>query len=112
MNLIDRDKLIEEIKEDAEGQIFWSATEHDRDDEKREFAIDKLLSAPVVEPLRFGYWIIKEDHGVYTVCSCCDCYTQCGADDEEENNRLFLTTNWCPHCGAWMDGTRRANESN
>lgn len=53
--------------------------------------------------LRHGHWIIKSDHGTYTVCSCCECYTQRGADDEEENNRLFFMPDFCPHCGARMD---------
>lgn len=103
MNLIDRDKLIKEIKENGELMIFSDASVHKRDDEKREYAINMLLDAPVVDTLRHGHWIFKFDHGAYTVCSCCDCYTQRGFDDEEENNRLCITSDWCPNCGAIMD---------
>lgn len=95
MNLIDRDKLIEEIKANGETMIFSGASQHDRDDEKREFAINMLLDAPVVDTLRHGHWIRKLDHGAYTVCSCCDCYTQRGFDDGEENNRLYIISDWC-----------------
>lgn len=103
MTLIDRDELIKEIREAGETMIFSNASQHRHDDEKREFAIYKLLEAPVIDTIRHGHWIIKFDHGVYTVCSCCDCYTQRGFDDEEENNRLYITSDYCPNCGAIME---------
>lgn len=57
MNLIDRDKLIEEIKANGETMIFSGVSQHDRDDEKREFAINMLLDAPIINTVRVAHWI-------------------------------------------------------
>lgn len=65
--------------------------------------IDWIPAADVVE-VRHGHWIIKtDDYGnEYMMCSCCK--------DEfypVDEDTVDSTPNYCPNCGAKMDGERR-----
>lgn len=102
MRLIDADKLprqyeFSKIKKQAEcigfaGSKFSAGV----------MAVwDALNNAPTVAPVKHGHWITLYDNGrPYTICSCCNQYTQRGLDDEEEDNRLYITSDFCPNCGA------------
>ena len=60
-------------------------------------------AADVVE-VRHGEWIIKTDDydNEYMMCSCCkDEFYPVDADTVDS------TTNYCPNCGAKMDGERK-----
>ena len=60
---------------------------------------------PTIDPVKHGKWVYKptSEYDGYIVCSNCDVYIPShklfGKDDEYTN-----TSNYCPHCGARMDG--------
>jgi hypothetical protein len=67
--------------------------------------IEDQPAADVVE-VRHGHWIIKTDEygNEYMMCSCCkDEFYPVDADTVDS------TPNYCPNCGAKMDGERKDN---
>lgn len=97
-NYIDKDKLINELKED------YAALVKERwfDDYVQGYgsAIDDIIAEPTadVQEIKHGHWIeqakIKKDGEVRLVhwrCSLCGCFL--GTN----------TANYCPACGAKMD---------
>lgn len=65
--------------------------------------IDWIPAADVVE-VRHGHWIIKTDEygNEYMMCSYCE--------DEfypADEDTVDSTPNYCPNCGARMDGERK-----
>ena len=73
--------------------------------ETKTTVICTVNTMPTIDPVKHGKWIYKptSDHDGYVVCSNCDVYIPShklfGKDDEYTN-----TSNYCPHCGARMDG--------
>lgn len=65
-----------------------------------QFAVNHIRTCPAadVEPVRHGRWIDCDDcYGSYVRCSVCeDEFTNWEAD--------CAVTNFCPNCGARMDG--------
>ena len=60
-------------------------------------AIEEAPEADVVE-VRHGYWV-RDSHREEAYCSLCDGITP--VDCEKE---LFYESDYCPNCGAKMDG--------
>lgn len=96
---IDKDKLINELKEDCAALV----KERWFDDYVQGYssAIDDIIAEPTadVQEVKHGHWIeqakIKKDGEVRLVhwqCSLCGCFL--GTN----------TANYCPACGAKMDG--------
>lgn len=67
------------------------------DDDYADEAVDRLPTADVA-PVRHGEWIdVEDDYGSYLRCSICgDEFTSWEAD--------CARTNYCPNCGAKMEG--------
>ena len=86
---VERETAIKELMNDAPEQVGYS----------REDAADciRYIDAADVVPVRHGYWISKNPHGYewIFVCSNCDY-----VDGYPFNDR----PNYCPNCGAKMDG--------
>lgn len=86
--LIDADKLLTNavIISNLEGQVEWSAVP----------AIN-ILAAPTVDavPVRHGHWETNSDRPDTLICSVC----KCGFDMWKHDPH-----NFCPNCGAKMDG--------
>ena len=81
---------------DAVADVYYNTPDINLSCEKFEEAILKIQAADVV-PVRHGYWISKNPHGYewIFVCSNCDY-----VDGYPFNDR----PNYCPNCGAKMDG--------
>lgn len=86
---IERETAIKELMNDAPEQVGYS----------REDAVDCIRYTPAADvvPVHHGYWISKNPHGYewIFVCSNCDY-----VDGYPFNDR----DNYCPNCGAKMDG--------
>lgn len=81
---IDADKMREEWLENGENEYVY-------DTNSVLDSIDAQPTADVVE-VKHGRWIRHKENCLYNRCSIC-CYEHC-----RENN-------YCPNCGAKMDGT-------
>ncbi len=63
--------------------------------------IERIPAADVA-PVRHGYWIRHDtDHSMYYDCSICSCVAPCA---ETADKILWKLANYCPDCGAKMDG--------
>ena len=87
---IEREDAIKELMNDAPEQVGYS----------REDAADciRYMPAADVAPVRHGRWI---DKGEYAVC------TECGGRSGTQYDGVEpipLMTQFCPNCGAKMDG--------
>lgn len=87
---IEREAAIKELMNDAPEQVGYS----------REDAADciRYMNAVDVAPVRYGHWI---DKGEYGVC------TECGGRSGTQYDGVEptpLMTQFCPNCGAKMDG--------
>ena len=87
---IEREDAIKELMNDAPEQVGYS----------REDAADciRYMDAADVAPIRHGRWI---DKGEYAVC------TECGGRSGTQYDGVEpipLMTQFCPNCGAKMDG--------
>lgn len=67
--------------------------------DRAEGAIGNLPSADV-QPVRHGHW--EHDKSGATICSVCSKYIF-----DDGIYHLVWYTNYCPHCGAKMDGERK-----
>ena len=92
MRLIDADTLLEIIRRDW--SLFQGATyigDQARRDELTN-VIAEIINAPTIDPVRHGEWIATEDPW-FRACSVC------GYLEYE-----CVENNYCPECGAKMDG--------
>lgn len=55
-----------------------------------------------VEPVRHGRWVTHSDRPDSLICSVCNCGFDMWKHDPH---------NYCPNCGAKMDGERKENEN-
>lgn len=60
-----------------------------------------------VEPVRHGRWI---DMGDFEQCSCCKVTRPKEFQDYYGNRVIWLRTDYCPYCGAKMDGEEKEHE--
>lgn len=81
MRLIDADALIEDIK-----------TVNPIMDDKIEWGKRIVNAAPTIDPVRHGRWLFTDTN----TCECSVCHT-C-------EPYPFSEFEWCPNCGARMDG--------
>ena len=89
---IDADALIE----DVDGDLLDSIAEHR--------AIEKIMNAPTIEPLKKGKWIYLDKdkrffHPHIVKCSVCN-----NTLDMYGVNAGRGDANFCPNCGARMEG--------
>ena len=101
-----REKLI--YANALKAQILWQAEKHNTDYLSVDMVVDAIDNAPTVEVVH-GHWVSLTDcanAGVY--CSVCnkkvykEDYAWC-------NRKNKLRSNYCPNCGAKMDGERKDN---
>lgn len=85
-DLISRKALLERIEKDAP---WWWQNFHSY------LIVDMLKEAPVIEaePVRHGHWDDSFD-GITLYCSVCGMSHNC----------INRTPDYCPHCGAKMEG--------
>lgn len=90
-DLISRKALLERIKEDTP---WWWQNFHSY------LIVDMLKEAPVIEaePVRHGKW---EDNAYIWKCGSCHKWLLVEDGDADMN--------YCPNCGAKMDGGTKAN---
>lgn len=62
-----------------------------------------LVPTVDAEPMRHGRWIYKGARGRFPVCEC----SVCGNVENADWAVLGDNVNYCPNCGAKMDGERR-----
>ena len=64
---------------------------------------EEIDNMPTVEaePVRHGKWLCSDDMYETAVCSVCNC------DTEEPYEFVKKSWNFCPNCGAKMDGERK-----
>ena len=86
---IEREVAIKELMNDAPEQVGYS----------REDAVDciRYIDAVDVVPVRHGYWISKNPHGYEWIFVCSNC-------DYVDGYPFNERPNYCPNCGAKMDG--------
>ena len=87
---IEREATIKELMNDAPEQVGYS----------REDAADciRYMDVADVAPVRHGHWIDKGEYGVCTECSGRSGTQYDGVEP------IPLMTQFCPNCGAKMDG--------
>ena len=97
---IERGALLENLKKQYGEELGWQCTVNMSD---VGMMIEDAPAADVVE-VRHGEWVIKTDDydNEYMMCSCCkDEFYPVDADTVDS------TPNYCPTCGAKMDGERK-----
>ena len=69
--------------------------------------VEKLIKQelPVTSQLKIGSWIRHDTgHSIYYDCSLCGCCAPC---TETADKMLWKLANYCPDCGAKMQGVKR-----
>lgn len=86
---IEREAAIKELMNDAPEQVGYS----------REDAADciRYMDSADVVPVRHGHWISKNPHGYEWIFVCSNC-------DYVDGYPFNERPNYCPNCGAKMDG--------
>ena len=82
--LIDKDALLKEIDQ-----------KYAEDFPVERYIMDCIRTAPVIDPVRHGYWI---DHGRNRPPTCSEC-CGCALLNYESD---YHKSDFCPHCGATM----------
>ena len=95
---IDREKVVELLNKWADGYSYIEVPTKDA------IACVRAIPAADVVPVRHGRWI---DMGDFISCSLCNA-TQMKEflSDYGVARRLDVRTNYCPNCGARMDGDK------
>lgn len=100
---IERGALIEMLNNKAKTDHEMGLYNHGALTESFIRFVERQPAADVVE-VRHGEWVIKTDDydNEYMMCSCCkDEFYPVDADTVDS------TPNYCPNCGAKMDGERK-----
>lgn len=94
--------LLNELVELEERNDIGSLLRSDR----REFQywIDEIINAV---PVAHGKWIYEGARGRFTACRC----SVCGNVENADWAMISGEVNFCPNCGAKMDGERGADDS-
>ena len=100
---IERAAVHELVKSIPHYQMF----NYDRTESRRgispddvDFGVDKIPAADVAE-VRHGRWLTTDAYPHHLYCSVC---YKTYAKNAKWVNELDLPTNYCPNCGAKMDG--------
>ena len=100
MRLIDADALTKELAEDMkyDCSYYHDWTQKETRDAKYSFAIDRIASAPTIDAVhvKHGWWVVYTDEDEYAFSEYFKC-SICGATH-------YTDDNYCPNCGAKMDG--------
>ncbi len=84
---IEREALVERLKkEECDCEWLWTILD---------------IPAADVAPVRHGHWVSEYDCG-YTTPHCSECGET--ALTKEETSYDYVYSNYCPRCGAKMDG--------
>lgn len=86
MRLIDADALVEAVKDYPYGY--------------RGMIVCDIAKQPTIDPIRHGRWITENSIGGY----CSNCGQYCGEIEFTRDLMLVPLWNYCPNCGAKMDG--------
>lgn len=86
MRLIDADELLETLRENNAPY---------REDINR-----AIIYAPTIDPVRHGKWVSDRSLGGH----CSNCGIECGSVEWGDDYLIKPTWNYCPNCGAKMDG--------
>ena len=81
---------------DAVADVYYNTPDINLSCEKFEAAILKIQAADVA-PVMHGRWISKNDHGYEWIFVCSNC-------DYVDGYPFNERPNYCPNCGAKMDG--------
>ena len=108
-DLISREAAVRLIREKANGynaSHFASSHEHIK---VREMTLDcaaKIENLPAVpaEPVRHAKWVHKTDLLGNEIDVCSACEEEAVGYDGHYGNYITVPTDYCPHCGAMMDG--------
>lgn len=101
MRLIDADALIEMLSKKAKTDYEMGLYNHGSLTDSFIRFVERQPTVDAVE-VRHGEWeIIEQEDFIYKFCKCSVCGAECFF---EEDDKLY---NYCPHCGAKMDGERR-----
>ena len=102
MRLIDADRLLEILERE---EVYHSDLPQ-RADGVRDAIMD-VISAPTVDavPVVHGRWNCSDDLYESAICSCC------GWDTTEPWGHIKNWFQFCPNCGAKMDGKDDDNET-
>ena len=108
MRLIDADAYLKRVRPRGIADELWTASE----------TYLSIMRMPPVDavPVRKGHWIEREsgtedkENGFATVivCSCCD-FPATTFYSEDCESRTQIRTDFCPNCGARMDGKGDGN---
>lgn len=108
MRLIDADVLVERWKRIA--SISWNETVNTSWSHAYEEIISEIEEEPTIEaePVRHGEWISFDDVLSFSIVIAC---SVCGSSSEIPKRLLFDNlsvefNNYCPNCGAKMDGKK------
>jgi rubrerythrin len=107
MDLIDRETLVEELNK-LYGEQTVSKYSYSRDCKQTRLgialAINKVKTAPTVEPVRHGKWIYLFSNSTGNVYRCSNCTKWYNPNqDDVRGFRIEEKPDYCPHCGAKME---------
>lgn len=108
-DLISREAAVRLIREKADvykASQFASSHEHIK---VREMTLDcaaKIENLPAVdaEPVRHAKWVHKTDSLGNKIDVCSACEEEAVGYDGHHGDYITVPTDYCPHCGAKMDG--------
>lgn len=105
-DLISRQTAIEELREAYWNKVIQSAIV----DAVTDWAIRKIKGLPTIDavPVKHGAWVdvMNEEWCTFDECKC----SECGV--VEYFNKGWKKYNYCPNCGAKMDGERKDDAVN
>lgn len=96
---IKREDAIKAIHDEWDEVCNYDGSGHELANEM-ESVIDRV-PADDVRPVKHGKWLKRDDMPRIVECKC----SVCGyADYPSKNDRYWFERNYCPNCGAKMDG--------
>lgn len=63
-------------------------------------AVDRVKALPAIDPVKHGDWVYKGARGRFPICEC----SVCGNAENADWVVIGDSVNYCPRCGARMDG--------
>lgn len=93
--LISRKALLAEIMQDIETS---GCVNHEKD------MLDSIRYAPTIDPVRHASWEAVNERCNHAAVFRCSGRDGCGASVDYGHYTRFCDYEWCPNCGARMDG--------